>query len=212
MPRRGGWGFALALAALALAGPAAGEPLLSLSAARLAGPELKVEVALAGFVDEELQESLDAGLPAALLLRWRLWERRDGWWDRELASGLLRQRLFYDVLEARYTLFDARGRRLAHCADAKALAAELGQPRAQTLLLPAALPAGVVVELEIEARLEPLTAAELRELEQWLAGGDARGAPGLLGGLRGGSERLLRRMAGLSSRQASARCTVERGP
>jgi len=215
-PRGGGIAFTLMLAGLALmtvaARPAAGEPVLLLTGARLAGAELQVEVALEGFVDDELQESLDAGLPAALLLRWRLYERRQGWWDRELAGGLLRQRLFYDVLEARYTLFDARGRRLAHCADARALATELAKPRAQTLLLPALLPAGVSVELAIEARLEPLTAAELAELERWLAGGDARGAPGLLGGLRGGSERLLRRMAGLSSRQAQARCAVERLP
>ena len=214
MPDRWGWAPFFLMAGLALAAvrPAAAEPVLHLAAARLAGAELKVELALEGFVDDALQESLDAGLPAALLLRWRLWERRDGWWDRELAGGLLRQRLFYDVLESRYTLFDARGRRLAQCADAQALAAELGKPRAQTLLLPAGLPAGVAVELEIEARLEPLTAAELRELERWLAGGDVRGAPGLLGGLRGGSERLLRRMAGLSSRQARARCAVERVP
>ncbi len=214
MPRRGGWALVLVVAGLALGGarPAVGEPTLQLGPARLAGAALEVEVALAGFVDADLQESLDAGLPAALLLRWRLFERRQGWWDREVANGVLRQRLFYDVLEARYTLFDARGRRLAQCADAGALAAELGKPRAQTLLLPAGLPAGVAVELEIEARLEPLTAAELRELEQWLAGGDARGAPGLLGGLRGGSERLLRRMAGLGSRQARARCAVERVP
>ncbi len=212
MPRRGRWAVLLAGLALAAARPAAAAPALHLTAAQLVGSELKVEIALEGFVDADLQASLDAGLPAAIFLRWRLWECRDGWWDRELADGLLRQRLVYDVLEARYTLFDARGRRLAHCADTQALAGELRRPRPQTLLLPAALPAGVRVELEIEARLEPLTAAELRELEQWLAGGDAGGAPGLLGGLRGGSERLLRRMAGLGSRQASARCAVERVP
>jgi len=212
MARQGGWAVLLAGLALAAARPAGAAPALHLTAAQLAGSELQVEIALEGFIDADLQESLDAGLPAAIFLRWRLWECRDGWWDRELADGLLRQRLVYDVLEARYTLFDARGRRLAHCADAQALAGELRRPRPQTLLLPAALPAGVRVELEIDARLEPLTAAELRELEQWLAGDDARSAPGLLGGLRGGSERLLRRMAGLGSRQAVARCAVERVP
>jgi hypothetical protein len=205
-------GLTLLGLALATARPAAAEPVLSLGAASLSGAALEVEVSLSGFVDEDLRKSLEAGLPAALLLRWRLWEQRDGWWDRELASGLLRQRIFYDVLEARYALFDARGRRVALCADARALAAELATPRRLSLSLPGALPAGLAVELEIEARLEPLTSEELRELEQWLAGGEAKGQPGLLGGFRGGSERFLRRMAGLGSRQAKARCAVNAAP
>ncbi|MBM4119255.1 DUF4390 domain-containing protein [bacterium] len=211
MSRAGaGWalGIALAAAALAAAAPALAAPALTLAAARLAGPELSVEIALTGFVDEKLQADLEAGLPAALLLRWRLWERRAGWPDRALADGLLREQLFYDLLEARYTLFDARGRPRARCADAAALAAALAAPRRLVFPLPAAVPAGRVPAPEIEARLEPLTREELQELERWLAGGESRGAGGLLGGLRGGPERLLRRLAGLSSRQASARCAV----
>ncbi|MBM4116997.1 DUF4390 domain-containing protein [bacterium] len=198
----------LAVAAAFAAPPAAAAPALALGEARLAGRELSAEIALAGFVDERLQADLEAGLPAALLLRWRLWERRAGWPDRALADGLLRERIFYDLLEARYTLFDARGRPRARCADAAALAEALAAPRRLAFALPAAVPAGRALELEIEARLEPLTREELQELERWLAGGEGRGAGGLFGGLRGGPERLLRRLAGLSSRQASARCAV----
>jgi hypothetical protein len=196
-----------ALLALCLtAATSAAGPSLRMATPEPRGETLRVKVALDGFLagDDELRESLSAGLPVTVFLRWRLLESRDNWWDRELTAGLVSERIYCDLLEGSYTLFDARGRRAAVCADLAALADALAAPRTLLLPLPGPLPAGRRFVLELEARLEPVSDEELAALERWVAG-DGGGRSGLLGDLTGRSEELLRRMAGFGGRSASAR-------
>lgn len=199
---------AAALLALCLAAAtAAAAPSLRMGVPEPWGEGLRVDIALRGFLDDELRESLSAGLPVTLFLRWRLFESRENWWDRELAAGLLSERIYCDLLEGSYTLFDARGRRAAVCADLAALEDALGAPRPLHLALPGPLPADRRFVLELEARLEPVSDEELAALERWVAGEDG-GRSGLLGDLTGRSEELLRRMAGFGGRSASVRSEI----
>lgn len=197
-------GVLLGLFFLLLCGTASAEPRLSLEETAPGEAQPRLRFALSGFFDEELRENLESGLPATLLLRWRLDEVRDSWWDRDLADGHLHFRIYFDILESRYELIDGRGRAIADCGNLDELEAVLGEWRAFPLPLPGPLKDGGRYLLSVEARLEPLPADEIRDLERWLKGDDARGHRGVLGGISGGADRMLRRMKGLGERSAEA--------
>lgn len=204
-PGRGGRriGVLLAVSALLAAGPARAAPSLRLSPPELTGDQLRLEFALSGFFDEELRESLETGLPATLILRWRVLEPRVLRRDRELAVGLQLFRIYYDLLEGGYELFDARGRSVALTADLDALEARLAEARSLRIRLERAPRPGRDCRVELEARLEPLPADEIRDLERWLRGRGEEGG-GLLRGLPGGADALLRRLSGPGARRATA--------
>jgi hypothetical protein len=198
--------LALSAASLGLPAARAGEAALALQAPELVEGALLVRFTLSGIFDEDVRASLDTGLPATLAFRWQLWQEREGWWDRGLEAGGAWYRIFYDVLERRYQLFDASGRRVAGCATLDEVDAELC--REQGLRVP--LPRGIRPDrryfLELEARLEPLDVNEIRDLEGWL-GGSMResGSRGLMTGASRYAVGMLKKMAGMGSRRAQAR-------
>jgi hypothetical protein len=197
-------GALLLVCALGVASPAAADPELSLEQAEYEVKRLNFRFALKGFFDEELQASLESGLPATLLLRWSLYEKREAWWDRDLVDGHLNFRIYYDLLEASYELFDGRGRSVARCADLARLELELETWRPLAVVLPGSLDPEHNYRLDLEARLEPLPAEEIRDLERWLRGEDS-GGRGLLGEINRDAGKLMRRMQGLGERRAAAR-------
>lgn len=211
-PGRGGRQNGVLLVLLMLLSPLAAraEPELRL---RRPGPQDAAgqpSFTLAGFLDGELRESLESGLPATIILRWSLRESRDGWWDRRVDQGFQLYRIYHDLLESTFELFDARGRSVALCADLEELETALAQWRALTLPDALDLDSRRRYRLQVEVRLEPLPADEIRDLERWLRGSEADRRQGILGGLSSGADQLLRRMSGLGDRRAEA--VVEFGP
>lgn len=191
--------FLLSWAAVALA-----EPRLSLEETAPGEARPHFRFALTGFFDDELRENLESGLPATLLLRWSLEEIRDTWFDRDLADGHLHFRIYYDLLETRYELIDGRGRSISVCENMDELESVLSEWRPLPVPLPGPLKAGGRYLLGVEVRLEPLPADEIRDLERWLRGDDAGKRGGVLKGISGGADRVLRRMKGLGERSAEA--------
>ncbi len=193
---------------LGVASPALASPELTLERSESEATKLNFRFALSGFFDEELQASLESGLPATLLLRWTLFEHRDAWWDRELVDGHLNFRIYYDLLESSYELFDGRGRSVARCADLSMLELELEKWRPLSVTLPGSLKRDGRYRLDLEARLEPLPADEIRDLERWLHGRDSDDS-GLLGGVGAGKDRIVRSLQGLGQRRANAALVIE---
>ncbi len=201
-------GALLFLLCLGAASPALAAPELSLERGASEAGRLNFRFALSGFFDEELQASLESGLPATLLLRWSLFEHREAWWDRDLVDGHLNFRIYYDLLESSYELFDGRGRSVARCADLSMLELELEKWRPLSVPLSGSLKSEGRYRIDLEARLEPLPADEIRDLERWLHGGDSERG-GLLAGIDAGKNEILRSMRGLGERRAAVSLDLE---
>ncbi|MBN2171017.1 MAG: DUF4390 domain-containing protein [Candidatus Krumholzibacteriota bacterium] len=199
-------------ALLAAAGPAFASPSLTLGAPAWQGDSLLVDVTLAGFFDEEVAAALSAGLPATLAVEWRLWQERALWPDRLVDAELLRFRVFFDVLEERYDVFDDAGRQVAHCADVAEVAATLCDRRRLVIRpRPRLSPAGHYT-LQVSAELEPLDPREIRGLEGWLHGTDREGERGILPGISRASTEMLTRMTGLGRRRMEERASIPAAP
>jgi len=195
-------------ALLAAAGPVFAAPSLVLDEPVWRGDSLVVDVTLAGFFDEEVAAALSAGLPATLAVEWRLWRQRALWPDRLVDAEVLRFRVFFDVLEERYDVFDDAGRQVAHCAEVGEVAAILcGRRRLEIRPRPRLAPGGRHV-LQVSAELEPLDPREIRGLEGWLRGADREGERGILPGISRASTEMLTRMTGLGRRRVEASVAV----
>ncbi len=203
-------GIALILpAAQALA---ADSPVLVLEAPALEEGHLLVGYRLTGLFDDEIESSLESGLPATLVFRWRLWRQRNGWPDRRLATGGTLHRVYYDVLEDRYEVFNDAGRSVASCADVSEVESLLCGKGELVVDTPAPLRAGRIYFIELEVLLEPVDSDEIRGLEDWLSG-TREGEKGrrVFSGVSRYAEGFLRRMAGLGSRSAWARSETFHG-
>ncbi len=175
----------------------AAEPTLELGTPTYEDGRIAVDVALRGFFDEESLASLEAGVPATLIFRWKVRGEREGWRDHVVAEGEVRNRIYFDVLEETYHLFDHRGRPLGACDALKGLTETLCQREAMVLDGIPHLKKKRTYYLEMEAALETVGKEEVRGLENWLRGDDdARESGGEgLGGLTLG---VIKKMAGFT--------------
>lgn len=162
---------------------------------------------LQGLFDDKVMAALDSGLPATLLFEWQVWRDRDGWWDSHIDNGQARYRVFFDVLEECYDVFDGRGRSLGRCRafdDVEGIVCErTGLPVTSV----DKLDADEAYYVEMIVRLAPLEDEEFRDLEGWL---DDDGG-GVLSWVSQQTVGMFKGTAGLSDRSFSARTRLFRG-
>jgi hypothetical protein len=198
----------------ALPGPAGaeGEPTLSVGTPTCRGQRIFVTITLSGILDEEVVRTLESGLPARLIFDWQLWRQRAAWWDSQLQSGDTHYRIFYDVLEEHYDIFDAAGRRIATCEGFPEVREIAGREQEIDLCDAARLRSKHRYYVTVEARLEALGEDQIRDLEGWLSGGRPGGeSRDLLSGLSRHAASVLREIVGLGSRTARGRSAIFTG-
>lgn len=167
---------AAALLALLLAGAAAparaddDEPALTIGPPTVQDGLLRFELEVSRLFAGDAVEALQSGLPATVVVRWSLWRLRSGWWDEEVVSGSTFFRIYYDVLEQRYDLFDRSGRPLAGSDRLEEIETALCRRRGLSTVLVANLDPKASYVLEVLARLEPLDEEQIDQLEAWARG------------------------------------------
>ena len=125
---------------------------------------------LTGMISGEVLDALQSGLPATVIFEWQLWWDRDGWWDKRVDTGATFYRIYYDVLQTRYDVFDHRGRLLLSAETPAAVEACFRQqPGLELREFPPVL-ADRLYYIDLVARIEPLDEEEIRDLEDWLRG------------------------------------------
>jgi hypothetical protein len=149
-----------------------GGPRLEVGKPYLQGDNVHLEISVSGLISGEVLEALHSGLPATIVFEWRIWQRRDGWWDRPVNSGATFFRVFYDVLQNRHDVFDHRGRLLASSEDHRGIEQAVSGGPDLKLVAASELHVGQRYFAEVLARIELLSEEEVKNLEDWLSGPD----------------------------------------
>jgi Domain of unknown function (DUF4390) len=152
----------------------------------------------------EVLEALQAGLPATVIVEWRLWQKRGGWWDRVVDHGVGFYRIRYDVLSQRYSLFDASGRPLRTATDVAEIEAALGAHKPLKMIPDKKLRAGRKYFAGIRISVEALDDKEMLDLESWLRGDRSESSRSLLNNLKDKATGWLKNVVGPSGRSAWA--------
>jgi Domain of unknown function (DUF4390) len=146
------------------------EPALELNHPYLSNGILCFDLELSGLFGGDATEALHSGLPATVIVQWGIWRKRKAWWDDEVVSGSTFYRVFYDVLEERYDVFDRAGRPLASSDDLGQIEQALCRRRGLTTVRADRLEHDGRYVIEVLARLEPLDEQEIANLEAWARG------------------------------------------
>ena len=180
---------AAALTLLCASTAHAQEPRATCSATRT-GTRVLVRPEAHAFIDAELDRLLRLGLAGKLELTVTLLRRRPAWFDARLAQQQLTEVLSYDEATRRYVL---SGRPLSDGPTSL----PLGRTALQLEQLPEV---DALLEVELDVRLQVVTAASLGRMAAWLTQSETRSAV---------SENLLRTVAEDLQRRARARCRVQ---
>ena len=148
------------------------DPRLELGAPSVRGDNVYLGVAVISLLRGEVLDALHTGLPATIVFEWRIWQRRSGWWDRHISSGATFQRVFYDVLQNRYDVFDHRGRPIAFSDSLPEIERAISNRPGLKLAAASELRADRTYYVEVRARIELLDDEEVGRLKEWLAGPD----------------------------------------
>ncbi len=146
------------------------EPRLRLGEPHTEGERVYLDCTLSGLIAGEVLDALQSGLPTTLVFEWQLWWDRDGLWDKREATGLTYYRIYYDVLQNRYDIFDRRGRLHATAEDPAGTENCFGAESAMELPSIPPLSSENFYYLDMTVRIEPLDEEEIRNLEDWLRG------------------------------------------
>ncbi|MFB1480342.1 hypothetical protein [Corallococcus sp. RDP092CA] len=184
----------MVVAACLLASTARAEESSAACTATLSGRRVMVRPEARAFISPELDRLVRLGLAGKLEVELTLWRRRAFWFDAHLDSARVTQ-----VLAFTRDGYLLDGRELPGGVDTLEL-----ERVAWTLEAKPEADEHFVVQVEV--RLQVVTAASLGRMARWLTQGEASssGTPVL------GS--LLRSVAEDLARQASARCDVGRQP
>jgi hypothetical protein len=117
-------------------------------------------------------DALHSGLPATIVFEWQIWQRRPGWWDDHISSGATFHRVFYDVLQDRYDVFDHRGRPIAFSDNLQEIELAISNRPGLKLVEASVLRADRRYYVEVMARIELLDDEEVGRLKDWLTGSD----------------------------------------
>ncbi len=170
------------------------------------------DLELSGLFGGEASEALHSGLPATVIIQWGIWRKRKAWWDDEIVSGSTFYRVFFDVLEQHYDVFDRSGRPVASSNDLQEIERALCSRRGLKTVRAGRLETGADYMIEVLARLEPLDDQEISNLESWARGED--GNKTFLSLVSRRTVGWLKKMVGPGSRSAWAKSelfTVENG-
>jgi hypothetical protein len=165
----------LLLCAVAWAHADDGGPRLKLGKPYLEENHVRLHITVSGLISDEVLEALHSGLPATIVFEWRIWQRRDGWWDASVHSGATFFRVFYDVLQNRHDVFDQRGRRLASSDNPGGIEQAVSDGADLKLVEARVLRKNERYFAEVLARIELLDEEEVKDLEKWLSGPDEDG-------------------------------------
>ncbi|WP_404368816.1 hypothetical protein ACIHQR_05145 [Corallococcus coralloides] len=189
-----GQGAALAVAAGLLASGARAEEASATCTATLSGKRVMVRPEARAFISPELDRLVRLGLAGKLEVELTLWRRRAFWFDAHLDSARVTQVLAFT--------------RDGYVLDGRELTGGVGTLELERVAwtLDARPGADEHFVVQVEVRLQVVTAASLGRMARWLTQGEASssGTPVL------GS--LLRSVAEDLARQATGRCEVSRPP
>ena len=209
--------------------PAAGaaeEARLEIGPPARQGSEVVADVKLHGMFDADIMATLQSGLPVNLVFRWTIWQEKHGWRDVEVDSGQMRFRIYFDMLEEDYNIFNAQGRPLATCEALVGVESVVCDREGLVLGDARRYSAEHTYYVEMEALIEAFDDQQVRGFEGGLLGQDdgVSGGPvtetpiagaeddgGLTSGLSGLAMDLVRRVAGINDRTAEGKSPVFRG-
>lgn len=200
---------ALALAAaLALGVCAAGAAhalTVEVSAPYERDGRLLVATSLRDPFDARVAHSLQGGLPITVSVRAELWQRRNGWFDRQESGYDAVLRVGYETLKDRYRM-ERSGAPTAYFASLDSLARFVTRPWSVPVATLDRLQRGRSYYVTVHATLKPMTLEDAAEVEGWLAGDPDDGSTGFgfLAGLPRALFEAARGLAGFGDRQARA--------
>ncbi len=151
------------------------DPNLKLGKPLYQDGKVLLDVELQEFFTKDSLASLQSGIPATLNFQWTVFQQREGWIDPKVATGQVRNRIFFDVLEEQYHLFNHQGRPLGACDGLAGIAQALCRREAMVLPGVGNLKNDVQYYVEMEVSLEILNDKKVRGFEEWLLG-DGAGA------------------------------------
>ncbi|RKH63101.1 hypothetical protein [Corallococcus aberystwythensis] len=187
-------GAALVVAACLLASAAQAEEPSAICTATLAGRRVMVRPEARAFIAPELDRLVRLGLAGKLEVELTLWRHRAFWFDAHVDSARVTQVLAFT--------------REGYLLDGRELTGGVGTLELERVAwtLDARPEADEHFVVQVEVRLQVVTAASLGRMARWLTQGEpsSSGTPVL------GS--LLRSVAEDLARKASARCAVSRQP
>jgi len=193
------------------------DPALEIGTAYIRNEILSFDLEVSGLFGGSTIEALHSGLPATVIVQWGILRHRSGWWDDKVVSGSTFFRVFYDVLEQRYDLFDRTGRSMVSSDELATIENALCRRRGLSTVRAERLDQDATYRVEVLVRLEPLDEQEISDLEAWARGQGDRDKP-FLSSVSRRAIGWLKDMVGPEARSAWARSEafmvgdVERAP
>jgi hypothetical protein len=127
---------------------------------------------------ERIEQTLDRGMPATVVVTVDVWEDRPGWFDRLVAEQTVDWRASRNVWSDDFTLKRDGGAERT-LGDAEAVEAEIGRPMRVRIAPVGQLDKQARYYVLVSATVKPLTVEDLRRVEDWLSGEAKRtGKPG----------------------------------
>jgi hypothetical protein len=133
-----------------------------------------------------LQEPLLRGMPTTVVFEVGVWKRRSLWFDKLVAAFRSEQKVAYDPWSKSFRIrTGVNPPRTRSVPGLDSLQAVLFHARRLPVALAAALDSTASHYVSVKVSIRPLTADDLGEIEDWLAGSDRadaedRGLPGYL--------------------------------
>jgi len=167
----------IAVAALVGARPAAALTVVAPQALKVgdwAGATFRLSEAFS----DRVEQTLDRGMPATVLVTVDVWEDKPGWFDRLVAEQTVAWRASRNVWSDDFTL--RRGTEPEHTVpDVEAVEAEIGRALRVRIAPLSALSPDTRYYVLVTVTVKPLTVEDLRRVEDWLSGEAKRtGKPG----------------------------------
>ncbi len=162
-----------------------------------------VRVRTDGAIGPGLHALLRRGVPATVSFTAELWRARAAWFDRLERAQSFSYRIQYDLLQEVYRL-RAPGGAEADLPDSAEIDRAFAAGVRVHLAREADLAAGQSYYIVVRAAAGPLSVQDVREMEDWMAGG-ARGDVGGILGVGGYVGTFLKTLVGLGGRHATAR-------
>jgi hypothetical protein len=183
------------------------EPELSVGRPYVQEDAVCLDFSFSGIFAGEVLDALHSGLAATVMVEWRIWRQREGWWDSSVDDGATFFRVYFDILQQRYDVFNRHGRPIASAQDLAGVERAICQPNGLALCPAVRLLAGQRYYVEVLVRIQPLDEDEIRDLESWLHGRTG-GRKGILKILSRQTQDLLKGVVGPNERSAWARTEI----
>ena len=198
--------FAAACFALLAAAPARAIEFASVEPARDAEGRIGVTFRLEDPLEKRVEQSLERGMPATLLLHAELWRRRSGWFDRVERTLDATARVRHDVWTRAWRL-ELPGLPPLAVQSVDSLETALSRPIALTFPGTGRLADSAVYFVVLSATVKPLSVEDAEEIEGWLSGevrGQRNAGLGALTALPRSLFDAVRNIAGLGDTRARA--------